>query len=186
MNARAFYLLAALAGAVGLWLYSRTRRGQELAVDALEEVAVNVRAVAETVAAWVSRGLRNNNPGNIRHGASAWQGMTPTQTDKAFVQFTDMRYGVRAAAVLFRNYQRNYALHSVRQLITRWAPPSENNTAAYIAAVASRLNVNADSALDLSDTVLLEQFLRAVFRHENGLEADLLSDQVIREGVRLA
>ena len=51
-----------------------------------------------------TRGIRNNNPLNIRHSTNKWQGMAPSQSDRAFVQFTARKYGYRAAFVLIRNY----------------------------------------------------------------------------------
>mgnify|MGYP003533551919 FL=1 len=47
-----------------------------------------------------SRGIRNNNPLNIRLSADKWQGMREEQTDKAFVQFKSMAYGYRAAWII--------------------------------------------------------------------------------------
>ena len=39
------------------------------------------------------RGIRNNNPLNIRHSADRWQGARMKQTDPSFVQFKTMAYG---------------------------------------------------------------------------------------------
>ena len=87
----------------------------------------------------MTRGLRNNNPLNIRHSKDKWQGAATTQTDPSFVQFTSMAYGYRAAwktldtyCLRFRQQQKSY---NVRNIISRWAPPSENDTEAYISAV---------------------------------------------------
>jgi hypothetical protein len=170
-------LLLSLAAAAVLWLLSRTEKGQN-----------TVAAVADAVGSAV-RGIRNNNPGNIREGAAdgtAWQGERATDDDTAFEEFTDMRYGVRAACKVFRNYQTKYGLRTVAQLIGRWAPPSENNTAAYVAAVSQRVGVNATQPLDLFDAELAYRFLRAVFRHECGLPAELIPEATIREGIALA
>ena len=79
-----------------------------------------------------TRGIRNNNPANIRRGC-AWKGLTEKQTDKEFCQFTSMTWGVRALLFALRTYVRRYHLHTVREIITRWAPPSDgNNTEKYI------------------------------------------------------
>ena len=88
-----------------------------------------------------SRGFRNNNPLNIRRGASHWVGQCEVQTDKAFVQFTSMAYGYRAAwKVLSSYYRRFHTLEkrpfNVRNIISRWAPPGDhNNTQGYISSV---------------------------------------------------
>ena len=79
-----------------------------------------------------TRGIRNNNPANIRRGCK-WQGLAKTQTDREFCQFTTMTWGVRALLVTLRTYVRKHHLHTVREIITRWAPPSDgNNTEKYI------------------------------------------------------
>jgi hypothetical protein len=164
-----------LLGAAGLLLVlSRTQKGQQIAADA-------VGAVASAV-----RGIRNNNPGNIRPGGGAWQGLRTVQTDTGYLQFTEMRFGVRAAAKLFRNYQANYGLRSVAQMIARWAPSVENDTASYINAVAQRVGVDAYAQLDLKNSELCYRFLRAVFRHECGIAAEAIPEATIREGISLA
>ena len=46
------------------------------------------------------RGIRNNNPLNIRRGKDQWKGMAEAQNDRAFVQFKSLDYGWRAAFYL--------------------------------------------------------------------------------------
>ena len=88
-----------------------------------------------------SRGLRNNNPLNIRCSADQWQGMATTQTDKSFVQFETMGYGYRAAWKTLDTYclrfRRERLPYNVRNIIARWAPPVENDTEAYVRSVVS-------------------------------------------------
>lgn len=79
-----------------------------------------------------TRGIRNNNPANIRRGCN-WKGLSKVQTDREFCQFVTMTWGVRALLVTLRTYVVKHHLHTVRAIITRWAPPSDgNNTEAYI------------------------------------------------------
>src|SRR3569623_2606085 len=87
-----------------------------------------------------TRGLRNNNPGNIRKTATDWRGEV-VGSDSAFETFATPEAGIRALAVLLRNYQRKYGLRAVRAIITRYAPPSENYTESYVSAVAGRRDV---------------------------------------------
>lgn len=129
-----------------------------------------------------ARGIRNKNPGNIRHGSSKWQGMAPTQTDSAFVQFTDERYGIRALAKLLQNYQSRYDLNTVREIINRWAPPSENDTGAYVRSVAGRVGVNPDAAINVND--YMPELVTAIIKHENGVQP--YSAETIAEGIALA
>src|SRR3569833_2152349 len=116
-----------------------------------------------------TRGLRNNNPGNIRKTATDWRGEV-VGSDSAFETFATPEAGIRALAVLLRNYQRKYGLRTVRAIITRYAPPSENNTESYVSAVARRLNVGADQAINLEDAVTLSALVQAVIKHEYGVQ----------------
>ena len=94
------------------------------------------------------RGLRNNNPLNIRRSGDKWQGLKALQEDREFFQFTDMKWGWRAAfRQLCHTYYGKYKLRTIRDIIYRWAPPNENGTLAYIRSVAERTGINADSEL---------------------------------------
>lgn len=137
----------------------------------------------------LTRGLRNNNPGNIREGkgdSNQWVGERATDDDPAFEEFTSLPYGIRAATVLFRNYQRLYGLNTIAQLIGKWAPPNENNTAQYIAQMEEWTGIPANAPIDLNGPAIYP-FLRGVFRKENGMLADsLISESQLRYGVSLA
>ena len=99
----------------------------------------------------IPRGLRNCNPLNIRHSASKWQGVRVRQTDKSFVQFTSMAYGYRAAwRVLesyYQHFQRQHMAFTPRNIIHRWAPPSENNSDAYLRTVCMLTSLGGNEAL---------------------------------------
>ena len=80
-----------------------------------------------------TRGIRNNNPGNIEKSKNnKWQGMAESQPDKRFITFTSPEWGIRAIARILINYKDKYDLDTVKKIISRWAPPSENNTGAYV------------------------------------------------------
>jgi len=115
------------------------------------------------------RGIRNHNPGNLRWG-DPWQGLVPEKrrTDKAFCQFVSAAYGIRALARTLITYQDKYGLRTVRHIISRWAPESENDTQAYIQAVASQIGRNADDRLDMQSYRALKAMTEAIIRHENG------------------
>lgn len=94
------------------------------------------------------RGLRNNNPLNIRKSRkTTWVGQSEKQEDRAFVQFCSMAYGYRAAFKVLQNYRVLYDCMTLRQYIHRWAPPIENNTDAYVSSVARTAGVNPDALL---------------------------------------
>ncbi len=130
----------------------------------------------------MARGIRNNNPGNIRHGGSQWQGMSAEQTDTDFVQFDDPVYGIRALAKLLQNYQRFYELNTIREIINRWAPPSENITTAYVAYVAKIVGVSPDAQISVSAN--LTPMIKAIITHENGEQP--YSNKQIAQGISLA
>lgn len=98
----------------------------------------------------IPRGIRNNNPLNIIHGRSRWQGMTKEQTDRRFVQFVSMEYGIRAAFKNLQSYSRlRKPCFSLRQYITRWCPPTEqgNDTRRYIEFVSKNTDLTPDALL---------------------------------------
>ena len=84
----------------------------------------------------MTRGMRNCNPLNIRRVAGTrWKGQRAEQTDREFVQFSSIEYGIRAAFCLLETYRRKYKAVCVEDIINRWAPPSENDTRKYIETV---------------------------------------------------
>ena len=81
----------------------------------------------------IPRNKRNNNPLNIRRGQDKWIGLSAVQNDPLFCQFRSSDYGYRAAFVLLiRTYYYRNKITRLGDIIRRWAPPTENNTEAYI------------------------------------------------------
>lgn len=120
-----------------------------------------------------TRGLRNNNPGNIRRtpvndlgGPDPWQGLAPQQTDVSFFQFVSAAYGIRAMAIILRGY-RNNGRNTISKIITRWAPASENDVAAYVQDVSSYSGIDPDAPLADSDMPMV---VAGIIKHENGLQ----------------
>ena len=115
------------------------------------------------------RGIRNNNPGNIRHGAN-WLGLNPNgrNIDSAFCVFESPVFGIRALAKVLINYKKIHGLNTVRQIVSRYAPPNENQTKAYIQSVAKQLEVYPDTKIDIEERGVLTVFIKAVIRMENG------------------
>lgn len=93
-----------------------------------------------------SRGVRNCNPANIRKGAQ-WRGMLSIQNDSSFVRFKSMHYGVRALIKVLHTYVVKHHLFTIREIINRFAPPSENDTDIYIGVVCASVGLNADEPL---------------------------------------
>ena len=130
-----------------------------------------------------SRGLRNDNPLNIRHGKSQWVGMREKQTDKQFVQFTARVYGYRAAFVLLRGYIGK-GKDTIGKIIAKRAPSSDgNNTQSYINYVSKTTGINASHALKWEDKNDLVEIVRSMAHMESGI---IESKELIEEAYDLA
>ena len=135
------------------------------------------------------RGLRNNNPLNIRASKKYWLGQTGT--DGTFCKFESMRWGYRAAFRLLHTYRTLYRITSIRQIIGRWAPPNENNTNAYIDKVCTLMGVEphfcvfAGSTLD-EDVYWCCVLAKAMTAIENGIPYKDVDNDVIMDGYHLA
>ncbi len=98
----------------------------------------------------IPRGIRNHNPLNIRRSKDQWKGLAERQQDAAFCQFKSLEYGWRAAFYLLtRTYYHKYRLYTIRTIIHRWAPSSENDTEAYIANVVRLTGIGPDEPLGI-------------------------------------
>lgn len=130
----------------------------------------------------IPRGIRNNNPLNIRIG-NVWLGEVREPTDPDFEQFISMVYGVRAGFVLLRRYIRHYHRTTIPQVIAAWAPSTENNTEAYISAVCQMSKISRDETLDYYNQDQMFRLMDAMIFHECGQH---ISEQHIRDGYRFA
>ena len=118
------------------------------------------------------------NPGNIRLGES-WLGLRMKQTDPDFCQFTSMIYGCRALLKLLRTYVEKRGCTTIRKVVERWAPPSENDTTSYVLSVAAACRRDADERLPVAvDPLISLDLARAIARHECGPEAEGIGDDV--------
>lgn len=128
-----------------------------------------------------SRGFLNNNPGNVDRSADVWQGeirdpADPRLTDfqrnelvkGRFAVFADPRPGIRMLAKNLFAYRDRRGLRTVRGIIAAWAPPVENDTGAYVNAVAARVGVSPDAELDLNDFKTMRALVSAIIIHECG------------------
>jgi hypothetical protein len=118
------------------------------------------------------RGMRNNNPGNIRRSNNAWIGKIPfpQSTDSAFEQFTHYKWGTRAMIRLIRNYiGQNH--NTIRKIITRYAPPNENNTTNYVNFIVNNTGINPDATISANDYNSLQLIIIAMAKMENGRDA---------------
>ena len=143
------------------------------------------------------RGMRNNNPLNIRRSEDRWEGEAATRTDKSFVQFQSMAYGYRAAWKILDTYclhfRRQRLPYNVRNIIARWAPPSENDTDAYVRRVVSLSGLGGNENIPrpnryrnfgrLEKTARLIAAMTCV---ENGIRWEQVDREAIWQGYDLA
>ena len=142
----------------------------------------------------MTRGQRNNNPLNIRHSKDKWQGAAMTQTDTDFVQFETMAYGYRAAWRVLESYWKHFhctkQYYNVKNIITRWAPPTENDTQTYIRTVLRLTGLGGNEHLPQPsrgvDTERLERLVAAMTTMECGIPYGEVDMKAIREGYDLA
>lgn len=123
------------------------------------------------------RGLRNNNPGNIRINNDLFEGEIRPSKDKAFKQFETMRYGYRAMFKILRNYINNYKLDTIRKMISRWAPSNENKTEAYIKAVSYYAGITPDDPISADNREAMIRIVAGMSQVENGVPA-VMSDVI--------
>lgn len=129
------------------------------------------------------RGIRNNNPGNIRHG-DKWRGLADKQTDASFCVFKAPEWGIRALVKILRNYQTKHGLKTVESIINRFAPQIENDTSSYILSVCQVLDVKPRDVIDVFEPGIMINLLKAVIRHENGIQP--YSDEILKKSLELA
>lgn len=122
------------------------------------------------------RGIRNNNPLNIRKG-NDWKGERPEQKDKAFEEFTSMEYGIRAGFIILRKYITGYngltqKFNTIEKMISRWAPAVENNTTAYISQVSKMTGIPATLKISFAQRSFMVAIVDAMIFVECGQHVD--------------
>lgn len=125
----------------------------------------------------VPRGIRNNNPLNIKKG-SKWNGLAPQQTDPVFCQFVSMQYGVRAAFYILRKYISGYngltqRFNTIELIVRRWAPETENQVEAYIKNVCKFSGIPRGHKLAFGQKSLLVAIVDGMIRVECGQPIDV-------------
>lgn len=130
----------------------------------------------------IPRGIRNNNPLNIRIG-NTWLGEVADPSDPSFEQFVTMQYGVRAACVLLRRYIRHYKRTTIPAIIAAWAPACENNTDAYVKTVCSYMQLEPDVPIKYEDKDTICRLVQAMCKVENGQP---ISEDIISKGYDMA
>ena len=110
----------------------------------------------------IPRGIRNNNPGNIRHG-NDWKGLAEEQLDPAFCTFVSPEYGLRAIVVTLIRYQEKHGLKTIRQIVNRYCRKNRGRYARYL---ATELNVGVDEVIAVRKH--LPTLMKSIVLFENG------------------
>ena len=118
------------------------------------------------------RGIRNNNPLNIKKGCN-WIGERPNQSDPVFEEFQTMQLGIRAAFKLMRNHITGYKgtrpkMNTLKKLIAVWAPPTENSTTRYVDYVSAQVGLSPSDIIDPDNRALMCKIARAMAHVECG------------------
>ncbi len=121
----------------------------------------------------MSRGLRNCNPGNIRRSKVRYKGEVQPSRDAEFKEFCSMGYGYRAMFVLLDSYRSRYGLCTIRQMLGRYAPPSENFTEGYVRFVSSRTGIAPDEIVNTRAARDMVPIVAAMSQIENGVPATM-------------
>lgn len=117
--------------------------------------------------------MKNNNPFNIRqNNNNHWVGKVESNTNhNGFEQFISMKYGIRAGLKLLINYYNNYELNTIDKIITKFAPPTENDTEGYIKFVCAKTGYAHDQVIDLNNKTTLLSVAKAILKMESNMNA---------------
>ncbi len=154
---KAIWIIAILIGGIGLIMLGR-------------KTYAKYKSFLGKTVDWtgraLTRGERNNNCGNIKYSKTRnWKGRVTERTDTVFEQFIQFRYGTAAMIMLLKEYI-NSGL-TLRKIIYKYAPPSENDSTGYLSIVASKSGLGLDTGLS-ADKKTLQGLVIAMTFVENG------------------
>lgn len=167
MNENRIITFVLFLGAVGaIYYWSTTEQGATTIANAVDNVSASLSGQA--------RGVRNNNPGNIVRNNIQWQGSLNQaqvealgwQWDPTFVQFDTPLNGLRALARIILVYNQR-GENTVDEIISTFAPPQENDTAAYENFVAAEIGQNPGTPFNVASK--LGSIMAAITQRENTL-----------------
>ncbi len=154
----------------------------------------------QSAAGW-SVGIRNHNYLNVKNTpANPWKESIGTD-GRGHAQFSSPEWGIRAAIITLRTYWLKHNLHSIAQILARWAPDTDtvgsltggsaNSPAQYSSFVARRLGVNPTDNLhlfhpngSLRSPRTLKALLQAMAAYENGSNFQI-PDHCYEKGLQL-
>ena len=178
MEPREILIAVVLAGALTAAILLSTRIPREIR-DALEG-SPNVNYQSSSI-----RGIRNNNPGNLRPNSSfTWRGQVGSDEGPGggYLVFDEPLNGLRASMINLLNYEKRYGINTPKGIGDRWAPVADNNPETYGAFLASKIGKGP------MDEISVDQYLiplmHAITLHENGI--DPYPEDLYEQAARLA
>ncbi len=124
-----------------------------------------------------NRNYRNNNLGNLvfANQEGATLEAPNAKGEQRFARFNTPEEGIRALANQVSSYYNGTSaaagyqkLQTVSSIISKWAPPKENNTNQYIDNVSKYLGVSPNEKIDVSNPEVMTQLVRAIATKEGG------------------
>lgn len=116
----------------------------------------------------VPLGVRLNNPGNIRRSKIQYKGLKVPQSNEEFFEFETAIYGIRAMSMDLQAYEHKDGCRTIAEIVTRWAPPTENKTQAYISFVENQTGIPADKDITVEDFDTCFALIKAIIHQEQG------------------
>lgn len=168
-----------LLGIIGL-----VQKGKGPGVVGEGESPTGLQPADWTPGSGLPRGIRNNNPGNIKRSATPWRGKIPqsNETDPIFEEFVDKPHGTRAMIKVLQTYQSRYGLNTIRKILGRYAPNSENPTSTYVSYVAKHAAMGVDIPFNTKSVTDMRPVIKAMAQFENGRGKQWVTDSDFNRG----
>lgn len=114
------------------------------------------------------RGIRNNNPFNVKMTATVWLGEVDRNTDGVFEQIDTPEHGLRIGMKLLKNYHIKHGINTIAKLVNRFAPSMENDVDAYCTALEQAVGYKRDEEFNFCKPSNMIDLSKGIVRHENG------------------
>jgi len=123
----------------------------------------------------INRGIRNNNPGNIKfYESNNWLGKIPIQNntdaldqdgEPTFEQFEKWRYGIRAMIYLIKNRYLNEGFNTLKLILNKYDPGYNQN---YLNFLSTYVGMPDNQLIQPSDESTTKKIIMAIAKFENG------------------
>lgn len=108
--------------------------------------------------------IEKHNPGNLVKTGALWEGQVKNKG--RFIAFESAHYGLRALSIVLLRYEYRHGINTIHEVVTRFAPPHENNTKKYAKYVACEIGIGLHEEISL--TFWMPLLMKAIIQMENG------------------